>query len=213
MRAVHCVVRRTPERTFFHAPLGKHTPETFFVTRTMTAVPLDRQMAAHPIEELYRRHARSLLAHCVGVLGNAAQARDAVQDTFERLVRAHARELFDEQRAVPYLYRTATNVCLDILRHQTVWRRVAPEYCDRAERAERVEPRHAERSFARELFARLGPLTVTVGLMHLVEGMNQQEIASEVGLSRRSIFNHLKKLERHAHELEAEASHFEQLSR
>jgi RNA polymerase sigma-70 factor (ECF subfamily) len=179
----------------------------------MRDLALDRTMTAHPIEELYRRHASSLRAHCAGLLGNAAQGRDAVQDTFERVMRAHARELFDEQRAVPYLYRTATNVCLDILRHQTVWRRVSPEFCERAVRAERVEPRHAERSFARELFARLGPLTVTVGVMHLVEGMNQQEIASEVGLSRRSIFNHLKKLARQAHELEAETSHFESLSR
>ena len=170
-------------------------------------------MAAHPIEELYRRHARSLLAHCVSLVGNAALARDAVQDTFERVMRAHARELFDEERAVPYLYRTATNVCLDMLRHQTVWRRVAPQVSERAERAERVEVHHLERSFARKLFARLTPLTVTVGVMHLVEGMNQQEIASEVGLSRRSIFNHLKKLARHAQELEAETSHFESLSR
>ena len=169
-------------------------------------------MAAHTIDELYRRHSRSLLAHCVGVLGNRALGRDAVQDTFERFMRAQARQLFDDERAIPYLYRTATNVCLDILRHQMVWRRVSSEFCERAERAGRIEPHHAERSFARELFARLGPLTVTVGVMHLVEGMNQQEIASEVGLSRRSIFNHLKKLERHAQELEAEASHFEQLS-
>jgi RNA polymerase sigma factor (sigma-70 family) len=170
-------------------------------------------MATHPIEELYRAHARPLLAHCVNVLGNAAQARDAVHDTFERMMRAHARELFDETRAVPYLYRTATNVCLDQLRHQTVWRRVAPEFSERAERAGRIEPQHLERNYARELFARVAPLTVTVGVMHLVEGMNQQEIASEVGISRRSIFNHLKKLERHALEMEAEASHFESVSR
>lgn len=170
-------------------------------------------MADHPIDALYRSHARALLAHCVNLLGSAAQARDAVHDTFERMMRAHARELFEESRAVPYLYRTATNVCVDMLRHQTVWRRVAPEYTERTERTVRLEPLHAERSFARELFARLGPLTLEVGFMHLVEGMNQQEIAAQVGMSRRSIFNHLKKLERHAHELEAEASHFEAVPR
>jgi RNA polymerase sigma factor (sigma-70 family) len=170
-------------------------------------------MRGHPIEALYRDHARPLRGHCGGLLGSAALARDAVHDTFERVMRAYDRELFDAERAVPYLYRTATNVCLDMLRHQMVWRRVAPELSERAVRSARIEPRHAERSFARELFARLGPLTCAVGLMHLVEGMNQQEIASEVGLSRRSIFNHLKKLERHAHELARDPSHFELLSR
>ena len=63
-------------------------------------------MAAHPIETLYRAHSRALLAHCTHRLGNAAQARDAVHDTFERVMRAHARELFDEAHAAPYLFRT-----------------------------------------------------------------------------------------------------------
>jgi RNA polymerase sigma-70 factor (ECF subfamily) len=165
------------------------------------------------MDDLYRAHSGALYAHCTSMLGSAAQARDAVHDTFERVMRARARELFDESRVVAYLYRTATNVCLDMLRHQTVWRRLAPEFCARAERAERSDPSHLERDYARQLLSRIGPLTATVGLMHLIEGMNQQEIASEVGLSRRSIFNHLRKLEQHALEMEAETSHFEAASR
>jgi RNA polymerase sigma-70 factor (ECF subfamily) len=167
----------------------------------------------HSMDELYRAHARALHVHCANLLGNVAQARDAVHDTFERVMRARARTLFDESRVVAYLYRTATNVCVDILRHQTVWRRVAPEFSARAERAERSDPSHLERDYARHLFARIGPLTASVGLMHLIEGMNQQEIAAEVGLSRRSIFNHLRKLEARALEMEAETSHFDALSR
>ncbi|MET0344522.1 MAG: sigma-70 family RNA polymerase sigma factor [Polyangiales bacterium] len=163
-------------------------------------------MAAHPIEALYRAHSRALLVHCTHRLGNAAQARDAVQDAFERVMKAYARELIDEAHAAPYLFRTATNICFDILRHQTVWRRIAPEFGASAARADRVEPQHLQRDFARELFSRLGPLTVSVGLMHFVEGMSQQEIAAEVGLSRRSVFNHIKKLERHVLEMDGETS-------
>lgn len=163
-------------------------------------------MAAHPIEALYRAHSRALLVHCTHRLGNAAQARDAVHDTFERVMKAYARELIDEAHAAPYLFRTATNICFDILRHQTVWQRIAPEFGASAARADRVEPQHMQRDFARELFSRLGPLTVSVGLMHYVEGMSQQEIAAEVGLSRRSVFNHLKKLERHVLEMDGETS-------
>lgn len=169
-------------------------------------------MAAHPIETLYRAHSRALLAHCTHRLGNAAQARDAVHDTFERVMRAHARELFDEAHAAPYLFRTASNICFDILRHQTVWRRIAPEFRENASQRARVEPRHMERDYARALFSRLGPLTVTVGLLHL-EGMTQQEIAAEVGISRRSVFNHLKKLESHVMDMESEASQHQPLLR
>jgi len=183
------------------------------MTRTSVMLALMQRMAGHPIEQLYRTHSRPVLAHCVGVLGNASAGSDAMHDAFERLMRAHARALFEDQHAVPYLYRTATNVCRDMLRHQRVWHRLRPELCLRLRRPGRSESLHAERCFARVLLRRVTPMTAAVGLMHMVDGMNQQEIASEVGLSRRSIFSHLKKLEQSARQLAAEASHSEPPSR
>src|SRR5689334_2154714 len=85
--------------------------DTFFVTRKKPGPPLAHTKlnvtgkgggAMHSMDELYRAHSRALHAHCVSMLSNVAQARDAVHDTFERVMRARARALFDEARVVPY---------------------------------------------------------------------------------------------------------------
>jgi len=170
-------------------------------------------MHTSAVEELYRQHVRALTGHCTGLLTNSSQARDAVHEAFERLMRNHGQEGVDASFAVPYLYRICTNICLDILRHQQVWRRVEPEVNARAERASGRDPRYDDRALARTLLDRLAPRTQAVGVMHFVEGMNQQEIASELGMSRRSIFNHLKKVELEASKLEGEASHSATVSR
>jgi len=165
------------------------------------------------IEQLYRQHARALIAHCTSLLGNPSAARDAVHDAFERILRHQPDQPFAGAHTVPYLYRTSTNICLDMLRHQRVWRRVEPQVSARAVESDARDPSHAERSFARTLLDGVGPRTAAVGVMHFVHGMNQQEIASELGMSRRSIFNHLRKLEVRAAELDGDASQKPQLSR
>jgi RNA polymerase sigma-70 factor (ECF subfamily) len=165
------------------------------------------------IEVLYRQHARALIAHCTSLLGNPSLARDAVHDAFERMLRQDAEPTLDDKHVVPYLYRVSTNVCLDMLRHQRVRRRAEPEVSAHAAETDARDPSHTERDYARALLDRVGPRTATVGVLHFVHGLNQQEIADELGLSRRSIFNHLRKLEAGASELDGDASQKSQLSR
>src|SRR6478672_12521484 len=69
-------------------------------------------------DELARRHSRELHVHCYRMLASFDEAQDAVQETLLRAWKA--RDSFagsDLTRA--WLYRIATNVCLNVIRSRT----------------------------------------------------------------------------------------------
>ena len=65
--------------------------------------------------ELFEQHRRELLVHCYRMLGSFSEAEDLLQETFERAWRSIDRfEVDASPRA--WLYKIATNACLDALR-------------------------------------------------------------------------------------------------
>ena len=67
------------------------------------------------IQQLYHRHVDVVYRVCYSFMKIPADAEDATQDTFIRLMRATPR-LADEHHEKAWLIRTAGNVCKDMLR-------------------------------------------------------------------------------------------------
>jgi RNA polymerase sigma-70 factor (ECF subfamily) len=66
-------------------------------------------------EEAVERHRRELHVHCYRMLGSFEEAEDALQEAFLRAWRGRA-ALDEDSQLRAWLYKIATNVCLDALR-------------------------------------------------------------------------------------------------
>jgi RNA polymerase sigma-70 factor, ECF subfamily len=80
----------------------------------MQESPPTANPAAADLETSLEQHRRELTAYCYRMLASSFEAEDAVQETFIRAWRGYER--FEGRAALrSWLYRIATNVCLDML--------------------------------------------------------------------------------------------------
>jgi RNA polymerase sigma-70 factor (ECF subfamily) len=145
--------------------------------------------------ELYTRFGPSIYSRCRRLLNDPAAAEDAAQETFLRVYR-HLDSAPNSDEALRWIYRIATNYCLNEIRDR---KREAEPVADFSHVADvgNDEARLADRDFARRLASRAPtPISVASWLYH-VDGLDQSEVARVMGVSRRTVVNHLSAFKRY----------------
>ncbi len=149
---------------------------------------------------LYERYAPAIYARCYRLLHSEVAARDATQETFARLL-AHDPSVLTGDKGLHYLYRVSTNVCFNLLREERVRTRAVPILASLASSPASPERGHADRQFALAILARCDETGAAIAVLHYVDGMTQVEVAEVLSITRRTVFNRLRKLESMAVEL------------
>jgi RNA polymerase sigma-70 factor, ECF subfamily len=155
----------------------------------------DANMTDDRFTQLYVRYGPAIYARCRRLLNDPAAAEDAAQETFLRVYR-HLQSAPTADEALRWIYRIATNYCLNELRDRKHEPLLLPETLDIADLTTGEEP-IADRQLARKLAAGAPPHLSVAAWLHHVDGMDQGEVARVLGVSRRTVVNHLAAFRRH----------------
>lgn len=145
------------------------------------------------VRQLFQDHNRSLLAFLVRKLGSEAEAHEIAQEAYVRLLQLERPEAISFLRA--YLFRIAGNLAVDRLRHRRV--------CDDGPPQQLFEelmarPSPEQTAIARQEFERLlsaleelPPACRTACSLHFFAERTLTDIAREMKLTRRCIYNYI----------------------
>ncbi|MHB8419464.1 MAG: RNA polymerase sigma factor [Myxococcales bacterium] len=159
-------------------------------------------MAEDRLPELYRRYGPAIYQRCRRLLRDSAMAEDATQETFLR-VHKNLERVPGDADALRWIYRVATNYCLNELRNQRNRPRPAddeggplPEASD-GDFERLLLDSHA----ARRILGALPEKIAAVAALHYLEGLDQGEVAGVLGVSRRTVVYRLSEFQERARAL------------
>jgi RNA polymerase sigma-70 factor (ECF subfamily) len=122
------------------------------------------------------------------MLGDDAAAEDATQETFVRVHR-QLEKAPDSREALAWIYRIATNYCLNEIRN----RRLRPTPVEALPElgADATEDLLVRRDLAACLIDRAPEKLRAPAYLHYVDGLDQTEVARVLGISRRTVLYRL----------------------
>lgn len=152
----------------------------------MALVERCRQGDLGAFEEIYRAHAGRLYSLTCRMLGNPADAEDLLQDVF---LAAHRKlDSFRGESALgTWLYRLATNLCLDHLRSRAGRSSQVTDSLDDEPLADATSRGLADRAVTRmdleRALAQLPEGCRAAFVLHDVQGLEHREVAEILGIA------------------------------
>lgn len=176
------------------------TDATGAVTRAEQEVQKGKEQQAAAtltVAQLYEQFRRPIHSYVYRLLGNQEDADDVTQEVFVRACTSwHG--LYERERLSPWLYRIATNLCVDILRRRkriSWWslsnRTRSNEYGEEEVSEDTLAfladnggiPEVAEREQIRAALAAIPPEYATALVLSVAQGIPYQEVAAIAGIS------------------------------
>ena len=140
-------------------------------------------------QDLYEQHADTVYRTALRVTGNDADAEDAMQTVFLRMMNHSGMEI--SHTPEPYLRRAATNAAIDILRKKHSQREspldLSPE---RSSAAKDVLLKEA----LRRALAKLDPEDAQLFTMRNLDGFSYEELAEMFGIERGTVASRLHRI-------------------
>jgi len=150
---------------------------------------------------LYRTYGPVIFARCRRMLLDDAEAEDATQEVFLRVAR-HLDEGMRPDQAILWIHRVATNYCLNELRNR---KRRRPHFSpspDELDQAIGLAPDNEEvvanRDLVRRIAERSPERLTTPAKLHYLDGLSHEEVGRTLGVSRRTVINHLAEFRKRA---------------
>ena len=159
-------------------------------------------------EDVCQRYGAAILRRCRGILRDPSAAEDAAQEVFITLL-TKGEQFRGEAEITTWVYRITTNHCLNVLRserrrdareqHPDVvnWLDVAP-----------INPYEhlVSHGILTQILSSLDGRDQQIFIYRFVDDLGQEEIASLVGVTRRTVYKRLKKIEAIAEQRVREAA-------
>jgi RNA polymerase sigma-70 factor (ECF subfamily) len=148
------------------------------------------------VAALYKKFGPAIYTRCRRILKDAAAAEDATQEVFLRVARS-LDETPSSPEALAWIYRIATNHCLNEIRSRKQRARIATSLPE-VNAGYGGEDAVANRELARRIIQRAPTRLAKSAYLYHVDGMSHEEVADVLGHSRRTVINHLAEFGRRA---------------
>lgn len=157
-------------------------------------------MTHDEVTELFSRHAPAVYRRARYLLGNPADAEEATQEVFIRVLR-HPQSWEDRGQVTTWLYRITTNYCFnrlrDARRRGELWRESGMACLEPRPGAPTAE----DLAEIRRVLAVVDESCAAAAIYVLVDGMSHEEASELLGVSRRTVGNLLDRFRKQAGEI------------